>query len=65
MMFEHTILNEKIVGLHLILFQMVDKGTIQPDMCSNFMIPNLKDYTVSNLKKYALNNFDEIEIRQI
>lgn len=58
-------MNEKYVGLHLILFQMVDQGIIEPGMCGKFQIPNLKDYAVSNLKKYALNNFDEIEIKQI
>ncbi len=57
-MFEHTILNEKYVGLHLILFQLVDQGIIEPNMCGKFQIPNLKNFAVSSLKKYALNKFD-------
>jgi hypothetical protein len=39
------------MGLHLIIFQLVDQGLIIPSMCSKYGVNNLKQFAVNNLRK--------------
>lgn len=45
-MFEKTLINEKFVGLNLMIYQLVIGGLIPNTMCTPYSVPDLKRYTV-------------------